>query len=515
MRFAYRSLGFLLLLGCFSVGLTYAQDSGKLTGSRIACSGGVAASFPCASVDLMAYLPIADLGGGFGTRVNDLWGWTDPVTGKDYALIGRSNGTAFVDVTDPLNPVHVGTLASHGGVISLWRDLKVYKDHVFVVADGSGSHGMQVFDLTQLRNVTNPPVPFIETAHYARVTQVHNLAINEKTGFAYIVGANDGGITCGGGLHMVNIQEPLQPTFAGCFADPFTGRFGTGYTHDVQCVVYHGPDADYQGREICFGANETALSIADVTAKDKPKAISRGTYPTVGYAHQGWLTEDHRYFLLDDEADEISNGFNRTHTYIFDVTDLNDPQLLTTYLGTTGSSDHNLYIVGDYVYQANYTSGLRILDISDIEHPREVAYFDTVPRSDGLGFDGAWSVYPFFDSGAIVVSSMAEGLFVVEPTNVPLATEADETPETFFLSSAHPNPFNPRTTLTLTLAQAQPVRVAVYDVLGREVAVLQDRALPVGEHRLTFEATGLPSGTYLVRAVVPATVQTRFVTLAK
>ena len=515
MRFVYRSLAFLLLLSCFFADPSHAQTFDKVTGQRVACANGIAAAFPCASVDLMAYLPVADLGGRFGTRVNDLWGWTDPQTGRDYALVGRSDGTAFVDVTDPVNPIHVGTLASHGGVISIWRDLKVYDDHVFVVADGAGSHGMQIFDLTQLRNVTDPPTAFVETAHYGLVSQVHNIAINEETGFAYIVGANDGGVTCGGGLHMVNIQDPLLPVFAGCFQDPFTGFRGTGYTHDVQCVVYHGPDADYQGQEICFGANENAISIADVTAKNKPKAISRGTYPSVGYVHQGWLTEDHRYFLLDDEGDEINNGFNRTHTYVFDVIDLDDPQLLTVYQGTTSAVDHNLYIVDDYVFQANYSSGLRILDISDIENPREVAFFDTVPGNNNQGFSGAWSVYPFFESGAIVVSSMSEGVFVVEPTAIQVATETDETPETFSLSSAYPNPFNPRTTLTLTLAQAQPVRVAVYDVLGREVEVLAHGDLGVGVHQLTFEASGLPSGTYLVRAVGATTVQTRFVTLAK
>ena len=103
----------------------------------------------------------------------------------------------------------------------------------------------------------------------------------------------------------------------------------------------------------------------------------------------------------------------------------------------------------------------------------------------------------------------------MEATSIQVATETDEAPAQFVLSQAFPNPFNPQTSLTLTLAQAQPVRVAVYDVLGREVAVLQHGALPAGVHRLTFEATDLPSGTYLVRAVGTMTVQTRFVTLAK
>ena len=96
--------------------------------------------------------------------------------------------------------------------------------------------------------------------------------------------------------------HPTEPVFLGCFADGTTGRQRTGYSHDAQCVIYRGPDEDYQGREICFGANETALSIADVTDRENPVAIARGDYPNVGYTHQGWLTEDQRYFFMGDEG---------------------------------------------------------------------------------------------------------------------------------------------------------------------------------------------------------------------
>jgi hypothetical protein len=71
------------------------------------CSGGFAGVYPCHNVDLLAFLPLAAIGGGNG---NDVWGWTDPVTGREYALMGRTTGTSFVDVTDPANPVYLGTL---------------------------------------------------------------------------------------------------------------------------------------------------------------------------------------------------------------------------------------------------------------------------------------------------------------------------------------------------------------------------------------------------------------------
>ena len=77
---------------------------------------------------------------------------------------------------------------------------------------------------------------------------------------------------------MIDIRNPTSPSFAGCFQDMTTGRQRTGYSHDAQCVIYRGPDSDYTGREICLGSNETALSIADVTEKTDPVAVSMASY---------------------------------------------------------------------------------------------------------------------------------------------------------------------------------------------------------------------------------------------
>jgi choice-of-anchor B domain-containing protein len=238
--------------------------------------------------------------------------------------------------------------------------------------------------------------------------------INEETGFAYAVGVSGGGDTCGGGLHMVDIRDPKKPQFAGCFSDPQTGRASTGYSHDAQCITYKGPDEQYRGREICIGSNETAISIADVTDKKNPKAVARSTYPNVGYSHQGWISEDHRYFYMDDELDELSGTTPNTRTIVWDLTDLDDPQVATMYLSPTAASDHNLYIKGDTMYQSHYKAGLRIVDISNRTKPVEVGYFDTVPYGDNSpGFGGSWSNYPYFKSGNIIATSMNEGLFVL------------------------------------------------------------------------------------------------------
>ena len=391
------------------------EQFAAVRGGQIDCTGGKALAFDCSEYDLVAYMPIEELGGPRGVRMNDIWGWTDQVTGREYALAGRRDGTSFVDVSDPADPRYVGQLLrTAGSPASTHRDIKVYADHAFIVADGAQEHGVQVFDLTQLRDVIEP-ITFEETAHYDGIASAHNIVINEESGFAYSVGNKAGGETCGGGLHIIDVREPTKPTFAGCFADPLTGRSNTGTTHDAQCVSYRGPDQDHVGKEICLGANQTALSIADVTDPANAKAIARVSYPNLGFTHQGWLTEDHRYFYTNDELDEIA-GLPKTRTLIWDLSDLDDPQLVKEHFGTQAGSDHNLYIRGDLMYQSNYRSGLRVLDISDRENPVEIGYFDTVPYGDnsaGMGF-GSWSNYPFFESGIVILTSNYEGLFILK-----------------------------------------------------------------------------------------------------
>jgi len=372
--------------------------------SGVPCLDGDAAGHPCRNVDLESFLPLDEIGGGKG---NDIWGWTDPRTGREYALMGRTTGTSFVDVTDARNPVYLGDLPTHT-MSSIWRDIKVYGDHAFVVSEAP-DHGMQVFDLRQLRTVENPPVTFVQTAHYERFGSAHNLVMNEDSGFAYAVGTR----TCLGGPHMVDVRSPHNPTFAGCVA-------GDGYTHDAQCVTYHGPDVAYNGREICFNFNEDTITVVDVSSRTFSLQLSRTGYDAVGYTHQGWLTPDHRFLLVDDELDE-GRTVGATRTLIWDVSRLSTPQHVGSYVAETAAIDHNQYIHGSLSYQANYRAGLRILELGclDADDVREVGYFDIYPDDDLAGFNGAWSNYPYFGSGIVIVSGIEQGLYVLRPTIAP------------------------------------------------------------------------------------------------
>ena len=374
------------------------------------CDNGMADIYPCDGYDLMSYMSLDDLTPGTGGSLsgNDSWGWTDPTTNKEYALVGLNSHAAFVDISNPVVPILVGILPT-ATVNSSWRDIKVYQNHAFIVSEAN-DHGMQVFDLTRLRSVANAPETFTADTHFTEFGRAHNIFINETSGYAYVVGTSRSGPFSGGAL-FINIQNPTSPIFEGGFA-------AGGYSHDVQVISYTGPDIDHTGKEILVGSNENEIVIADVSDKANPTILATISYSNIGYTHQGWFTEDLNYFIVGDELDERDFG-NNTRTLVFDLSDLDNPLYDFDYLGPTAAIDHNGYPNGNDYFLANYRAGVRVLDLSQIGSNTltEIGFFDTYPESDSAGFDGVWNVYPFFASGNIVISDIDRGLFIIQKSN--------------------------------------------------------------------------------------------------
>ncbi len=451
--------------------------------SQTFCKNGFAGDYPCDGIDLLSYMP-NDL--FKASRGNDCWGWTDSLTGKEYALYGNSANTAFVDVTDPIHPRYVGKLNSHTGN-SIWRDIKVYKNYAFIVSEAL-NHGMQVFDLTKLRNVEleNMPVEFIEDAHENSFGGAHNIVINEETGYAYIVGAN----VYGGGMEFINVKDPLNPIAEGGFSD-------AGYTHDAQVVIYKGPDKDYQGREIFFGANASYIVVIDVTDKDSPRIISQFSYPLVRYTHQLWMNDTQQFLFVNDELDEQKYG-NNTRNIVFDISDLDNPIFKTEYLGKTTAIDHNNYVVGDELYVANYRAGIRIIDIKQISESdsinsmmKELAFFDTYPKDDLPRFDGAWSVYPFFESGTIIISDINKGLFIVKKSNESSSSLNKLSND---LNKIYPNPANDF--INIESFNGVSSKVEIFDIVGKKMSNIMVEG---NNNDIRIDIKGLNTGTYIIK----------------
>tara|TARA_B110000240_G_scaffold13696_1_gene14192 strand:- start:420 stop:1820 length:1401 start_codon:yes stop_codon:yes gene_type:complete len=423
------------------------------------CAGGYAGEYPCSNYDLLSNIPVSTLANSSGNpEGSDVWGWTDSETGKEYAIAAMTNSTAFVDITDPINPVFLGRLNSNAGN-NYWRDVKIYGNYAFIVADNVGNHGMQVFDLTRLRDITSPETLSPDVV-YNDVTSCHNIVINEATAVAYLVGCNN----YSGGPNFVDISDPLNPTSLG-------GYSLDGYTHDAQVITYNGPDTEYTGKEILVGSNANKVVILDVTDKSNIIKITEFDYPQIGYTHQGWFTDDQRFFLLGDETDEQNFGIN-TRTLVFDFQDLDNPTQIDTYYGASSAIDHNGYVQGTDFFMASYRAGMRVLDISNIggtdNQLTEIGYFDTYPQNNGTAFNGAWSVYPYFASGNIIINDIERGLFVVRKSGTLGSVEVLK--NRFSIS---PNPTNKSPIIKAT-QNHQIKSVSVFNILGRRIFFKQN-----------------------------------------
>ncbi|MFC7356571.1 choice-of-anchor B family protein [Jejudonia soesokkakensis] len=417
-------------------------------------SGGVgtAAGYDCRGIDLLSFVSYNSMGAAVvsGFQGNDSWGWTDVRDGKEYALVGLTNGLYFLDISDPINPRALGRLPKPSGISnSLWSDVKIYENWAFIVSESS-NFGMQVFDLNHLQSLTtNSNRVFNLTTEananrYARMTTIpgtsssigdsHNIIINEDSGIAYILGANIGA----GGPILIGIDTSTSPPTLS-----FKGNYSTGgYTHDAQVVIYDGPDPDYQGREIFIGSNEDEIIVIDFTDEINNNGagtidvISTLSYPNFDYTHQGWFTKDKKYFILGDEHDEAFSGVGNTKTIVFNLEDLDNPVVQFNYQGRTPAIDHNGYVKDNRFYMANYTAGITIKRIHSIDDPItpgstiqengsgingnmvEESYFDTYTTDNGNTFNGgAWNLYPYFESGSLLVTNLDGGVFILKQQN--------------------------------------------------------------------------------------------------
>ncbi len=357
--------------------------------------GGVAGEFDALNIQLKSWHPLNTINAASSSG-NDCWGYVSP-SGREYALMCVNNGMAVYEVTDPVNATQKAWIP---GPSSLWRDCKTYDKYCYIVTEGGG--GIQVVDLSSIDGGSAPLVNTITTGGTAAS---HNVAIDEDSGFLY---------RCGGGANGLRIYDLANPS-----TPVFVGQYNDIYVHDAQIVTY--TDGPYAGKQVAFccggqnGGNvNTGLYIVDVTNKAAPALLGSIVYPNGRYSHQGWLTEDRRFFLLGDELDEGATQ-SLTTTYVFNVENLASPVLVGDFKNATPAITHNCYTHQRKMFAANYRSGLRVFNVTtpgSVASVVETAYFDTYPGDDGAQFNGLWSVYPYFPSGTIIGSDLERGLFV-------------------------------------------------------------------------------------------------------
>lgn len=395
------------------------------------CVQGFAGQFPCQNVDFLAQIAL----NSFSTRPTsaaNVWGFVDLNDNREYAVLGLRNGTAVVDVTDPANPREVGIVP---GNISAWREVKIhqYRDvaadrhraYAYVSTEAPGS-GLQVIDLSGLPSSVVLGTTLMDTGrqHTLYVSNIDygtNAALPGAEAFLYVAGSD----VSGGAWRVYSLANPAQPQL-------LTSAPGGQYMHDStslyitdsrasQCAPGHNPC------EVLADFNENTVDLWDVTSKSQPVLLSSTNYPSATYTHSGWPSADQRFLFVHDELEEIQRGLN-TQLYTMNLDNLRAPSIVTSYRGTTTTTDHNGYTKGSFYYVSHYRRGLAVFDAADPNQLREIAHFDTFlsPSANSAGTDGAWGVYPFFPSGTVAISDISNGLFLVRPKVASLALSSGQ-----------------------------------------------------------------------------------------
>ena len=415
----------------------------------------------------------------------DVWGYTAP-DGREYGLVALrgvtapSPGLVIVDVTDDA-PVEVGFVptwddpAIPGAETYDSKDVKVYGHYAYLVNEVGP---LQIIDLA------DPAAPqqvglLYNTVNAADNAGWHNVLVADD--HLWLTGGRSPG-----GLVVYSLADPTAPRLV--------GQYQPYYYHDfeIRDGVGFGPAIYGQG-----------IDVLDVSDPANVQPIATFNYPGSG-AHNTCTTEDRSHVYVGDEIGSAGNW-----TRVFDLSDLEDVEFVGDIVVDAEAVVHNCYVRGDRLYIAHYSEGLQVFDISAPAAPVRVGFYDTFLGS-GYGYQGAWSVYPYFASGKLLVSDRTYGLHVLRVSE-PVSDAAAPGDAALALRAA-PNPSSGATELSFALGAPAAVRLAVYDALGREVAVLVEGPLGAGAHAARLEARGLPAGVYLARLTAGARTATQTLT---
>jgi choice-of-anchor B domain-containing protein len=301
------------------------------------------------------------------------WGYTDS-KGREYALLGVADGLSIVDITD----LELSEKAFVKNKSSTWTEVKTYKHYAYVVKDMANA-GIQIIDLSELPlrvKVVNTVMDY---------PQNHNIWIDQEKGLMFAVGGSNMGVT------IWSLENPEQPRVITTFN-------GTTYVHDMYVRGNRAYLAEILSK---------SFSIYDISEIQKPVLVKRvrdPNSPSISF-HNIWPTEDGKHLITTEETSGQPVRF-------WDISDERKPKEVARWLGPSRLA-HNVHVLGNKLHIAHYGSGYRVLDISDITNPFEVSYFNA-RGTDDTGFIGVWGIYPYFKSKKVIMSSMEQGLFVVQ-----------------------------------------------------------------------------------------------------
>lgn len=335
-------------------------------------------SFGQLNIDSISNL---DLASSHFQQLNDIWGYVDEM-GNEYALVGGTEGTSVVDLSDPTNPIEI---FYEPGMNSTWRDLKTVGDYAYVTTEAQ--NGLLIIDLSPLPASTTLPVTYYNGPLGSEWSSAHNLYADEDDSLVFIFGANRGN----GGVIILDVSnDPLAPIEV--------GEFDNWYVHDG----FYENDTMYLGH-----ISDGFFSVVDVQNPAAPVLLGTATTPS-NFTHNIWTSQGNYAFTTD----EVSDGYIGS----YDISDPVNMIELDRIQSSPGANviPHNTHVIGNYLVTSYYSDGVTVHDITHPHNLVEVGNYDTYPTQTE-GYDGCWGAYPYLPSGLILASDREYGLFVLSP----------------------------------------------------------------------------------------------------
>lgn len=353
----------------------------------------------------------------YNNTYNEVWGLA--VNGHEYAIIGSTDGTHFIDVTDTdaIFEAYRVVGGTRGSQI-IHRDYHDNDGFLYAVADEGSNSTLQIIDI---RSLPDSITVVYDSKEYIR--RSHNIFIDDDQDIMYAC-ISSGDNTPFAALRLFDITDPAAPVIIATYNSlegVFISQVHDAYVKDNLAYLNNGPGG---------------MMIVDFTDPLAPILLSHLTpseYPDAGYNHSGYATEDGSHYYMADEN-------HAADMKVIDVTNPMSPQVVGTFNADNSSAfsiPHNQLVHGHYLYVSYYYDGLQVYDISDPATPIRVMEYKTSNIANRNSYEGAWGVYPFLPSGNLLVSDMQEGLFVIKGMDEVLNAEDLKFYNSFTL---YPNP---------------------------------------------------------------------------
>lgn len=416
------------------------------------------------------------------TNVNEVWGYVDSATNREYALVGYGNfgtppfsGVIIYDVTDPSVIVEVSALNTLTGF-----DVKVWKNYMYTVSGLDGNVG----GIVDLSDPSNPIL-------VGNIPSSHNITISDE-GYVY---------SSFSGIRIFDLNEdPANPILR-----------WTGGEEGSDITLIGNRMYDFHGG--MFLPEALVTNIYDITDPISPLLIASIRDPKIVNHHSGSPTGDGNYLII---TDDIGRDLTADFT-VWDISDLNNISKVGEY-ADSNATINNAYLIGDIMFASYFSAGFRVFDISDPTDPVLMDEFDTSPSLDSEGnVSGGYGVYPFLPSGNILFTDTGTGLYIFSVGNL-ISIDSKYTNNLingYELYTNYPNPFNPETTIEFSLPAHEQVSLVIYNMLGEKVEVLLNSGYPAGHHKVRWNAENIPSGLYFYRLIAGDFVRTKKMLLLK